>query len=1767
MAFPGKNYAPPGVYTTTNFDSPQGITIESFKIPVFIGEGNEFLSQRNFELVRGSSSTVDQFVVKEDETGRAVVSISQTGVVTLGSFDGLLDRIQVRNFPIVSGDGTGTTSNSRNDVDVTINGVPVIVKLVSGVNGVITLAQAPVSGDEVRVSYYFNRTDTLITDDVSTQVDPDPATLYGQRGINDLDALGTSVGGSVGADVEVLDFHGDILDSQGNVLVPANNVFSFNADGVEYSIAIPPRSDYTMAQVAASITATHSGTMTASAFLNHYGKSAMLLHADHSLIIRNGSANGLLGFVPNQSDTRVSTFYTYQGPIVDGSNGGVTTTDPAHVTVKVNGIQVIPTSVNGSTRAVTLAVAPVAGATVTIQYYFNTWQDTFDYLGHINVSQVLACGDTQDSASYVEGADFILKDDKLYWGSATSIASGEHTDGAELFDDTQITAMLIDNKHFMFSCTPVSQSQGGVVVSNRKEFQLPDQPTLGNGRNTPLGSSLFQTVSNGRIDLPVNRPDVIDAYWGFDVQDALERGKVSVVKVEGSVITLATPVPAGATVYASYFYNTLVDSEYVLTVTNPGVSGTGTYKIQDSIGNSVYGLTYNTASKGSSLTGVTVEFPSGSELTPDLHYEGMSGTSFTGPVEEIATVQFDSRIATPAKYSVPGPGNYEFVEDHSDKLRIKTHGVDINSAGIDLSSPEYAGGFPASLIGNEIVYTGGDNATVGKTYDITTSEEIFLNADGVDILVRTSEDINAQNITFFESAINEEASGHQGVSVGGSISTLVLQANKAHNVDNHYVGWKVVVGNTGLVTPGQVKTVSSYDGSTGTITVSSDFAEIIPASVPYYIYNPATRAALTGVTKFNGPVDLSGGFTDLTFSFTGSVSGTTLVSTTLGSGPFATSALLAAEIQSKLDTAIAAVVALSAPHNGLGIDCSANVDGQLVFKVQLPGLDSAGYLQAVSDAVPADDFAILAGLDAAVSAGQGQAIVIQGPIAKAYRITDYSGSEPSQFDRLVLRSRLIPGGGSLSSTSGIQNLDKAIIDVQLGNEKAGLVAGKRGIGETRATVKPATAYGHVGFAYGMDASSQPVLKFYDGSGVTPANDKFSFTLDGTPVAVSFTASQNGTDTPLGPISSATSVLGQIVAAMAATPGQPFGDASTIVAAKIIRQEGAGVRFTGVRVDSLSSISIGNSSATGYLGFIPGTVYSRQTVGAKTLASALMANRNTSLSSWLLTMNASSSNNRFAEYALAGVIEDSVGREYLYLQDAPVVKANLGTLSSIGIFDTLNNIDNALTPVTGLSAVSGDGATGEAALDGFFVTSNVPNGSGSANDSIFNAGVGQDGIVGQTYRDKVTGLSFTILPRGWSTSQTGPWLSYPTGSQATLRFNASKSFVTDANIPNNALPGVELLVANTSNVGLNDTATVETFKRTGQEPANGDLYYVTYEYRKESYDTSFFTKLAAIEQAFGTVNPDNPLSLAAYYAILNGAVLIGAKQVLKEEGSEQASLTAYRQAIDELEGTLPGQATPDIITPLRCDSIDLYQYLKQSVILQSSQRYRSERTAIVGVVEGTTPSTVGSWAQALGHTRMRMIYPDSVVISLMDNLGNTKEYLVGGVYAAAGLVGSIVSPSSDVATPWTGRKLVGFTQLVRRLDAVQQNQLATKGVTILEDRTPYLRVRHGLTTDMTNQLTKLPTIIQIADEVQRQARSVLEIFVGIKFLASVLGQIESRLAMLLKGLVKAQIITAYKGIKAAVSPEDPTSCDISAFYSPIFPLLYLSILFSLRSNLS
>lgn len=1730
MAFPGSVYAPPGVYTQTNFEDPLQGVASNARIPLIIGTGSEILTQNALELVRGSSSSVDQRIVQEDETGRAVVSISQTGVVTLGAFDGELSRIQVKNYPIVTGDGTGTVATDSGAVSVTINGEPTVVLAIDGAKGILKLSTSPKLGAEVRVTYFFNRTDTLITDNLSEQITAGAPVLLG----------------AINQPFEIIAGVNDTL----SILVDDQKVVSVTI------AASASGSPWAAAQIAAFINAAASGTsLIASTAVDNFGYTVVKLQADSDIEIQNGLANSTLGLTLGQKTLRNQVFYTFQRPIVDGSNGGVTTTDPADVTVKVNGVQVIPTSVDGKTGAVTLPFAPKVGATVTCQYYFNSWQDTFDYLAHRGITNIFQCGLTPDRFDYRNGADFVLKDDLILWGTATLTESGLHTSGSSFFDDTQISTSLVDTRTYLTECAAVVDTSVNPPKEGRKVFQLPLTATTGNGRNTPIGTSTFQTVSNGRIDLPTDRPDLIFAYWGFSVEDAIDRGRVTVAKVDSNTnqITLAEAVPVGATVYATFYYNTLVDQEYTLAVTTAGASGVGAYSVQNENGDFL--LTPSFGSKSAALATVTVQFPSGTERLPDCRFETpFDATSFTGAVEEDVLVTFAQQDATLAKYTVPGYGPYYIISAASDNFDVEIDNAALTGGFVDLSDPTGAGcGFSAQIVSNEVVY---DADSGNTTYDIdTTNNSVELLVDGKLIQAKVPV-ATGRTLADYALALNQATFGiHATASTGGPNAITIPTSQNPSDVAEYYVGWELVcTSGTGAAATVRTVTDSASGGS-----LILDGGTFDNTSV-FHLYNPDAAPSITGSTRFLNPVVITAGeYDDLIIQYTGNVTGPTAITTvasSIAAGTYTSSTALASAVQTAVNTAITAA----------GVACkitvSSDTSGRLVFSlIPAPTDTTGGYIEFVTNGTPAEDFAILAGLDTDSAAG-GQAKLVAGNIARRYTFTGAVTFELNN-DRLVLRNRIIPG--QTGSLDGAFTLSQASLKVLggSGNGNCGLVANEEAMAGIRATVMEPTLFGEVGLSGGQVASGtygdardgQPLVTFEGPSSTNPQNNVFKFTFEGVPVTVEFknafgVAITTSADVPLGPISSTDTILAQIQAAMVAQ-GLSSG---------LVMQEGAGIRFRGASSAAGAVVTIGNGSANDVLGFTEGDESYRTVVDTEVLVSGLMAHDQATIANHINNWASGGASSYFTAKALAKTVKDSANAKYLFLQSRGT--AGAGTTSSVAI--VLAASDSVTRPGTGLGVDPGDGNVGDTSIDGFYVTSSDPvNGSGSANTSSLNNGDGQDGNVGQTYRDAVTGLTFTILPREGGAT-------YP--ASATLTFKVRKVATTDSNLPVNTIPGVELLVSNTLGITVGDTAIVSTYERGGAEPAVGDVYYVSYDYRKQDFSSQIFTKQSAVEAAFGAKNPSNPVSLGAYLAFLNGAVILAIKQVVKDEDinndgtPDSASVDSYLVAIDEVSGTLPGGVYPDYLVPMRGDSLELFQYLAKHCDIQSSIRYRAERTAIVGVSAGTQPRDVGNIAEAVKRSRFRMLYPDIVTLSLTQADGTVNSYLVDGTYIAAAFAGNRASPTIDVATPWTRARILGFDEIARTLDAVQQNQVAVRGITVVGQDQRVISVRQGLTTDVSNVLTKTPTVITIADEVQKRTRVTLDRFVGIKFLAGITSQIEAQVNSTLKNLVQAQIIATYTGVSANVSPNDPTAIEVEAYYQPVFPLLYIIVTYNLRSSL-
>lgn len=1422
---PLPTYVPPGVYTRTLTEQNVSTVLAGLRIPTLIGVGQEELEQLDYEMVRGSSGGQDQQIINEDVTLRWVVDSSNPTNPILGVNDGTLTTFKVRNLPIVSGEGTGRVANDASKVSVTVNGLPVSVGAVRGSTGEVTLQVPPAEGDAVRVTYFFHRNDTSFTDDVSYQVTSTPAEI-------------TTPG-----------------YEPFSVVAGASDTIKLRVDGgVEKTITLTANAATTAAAIKSQVDAAAITGLTTSVFTTNDGKYQVKFSAQTSVEVGAGSANGILGLMAGQKTARNQDFRVFQRPMVDGTSGGVTTTDPSKVVVKVNGSQVIPSAVDGNNGIVTLPSAPPVGASVEITYWANTWQDTFDYLPNTLVTNVIRCGISAGRSDYIQNQDFVVTNPSsdtsvIHWGASFSVSSSLRTPGAEAFDDSQITPSLVDDKLYLAECTRFVNTSVVPATTSTKEFLLPAVPTTGNGRDTPLGSSTYASVANGRQSLVTNRPDLVTVYVGRTLRDAMSRPAVKVTTVDGttSKVTLRDSVPPDYKAFATFWYNRLTDDTFIVTCKTPGPVGTGQYEVFSTLFNTNL-MQVKFGAKGGGLS-ETVQWPRGTELVPDAMHVG--GT----PVSETVTVTFGTDAATSAAYTNKGAGPWSFYNTASSTWRTTVNGG-------------------ATLVTNLATATRGylTSAELGAaTVDITAgvNDAFNITVDGVDL-----------NVTLT-------------AGVARTMAQIATDVNAV--IDAH----------------------ASFIGT----APNNLFAPVFSADAHYFV-----------LRSYSVPAALPGGFDHKSY----------------------------------------VAIRQGTAEGSLGFTTFARADGTT------------------------------------------------GAVNKAATM--------------------------LSGTAGSYTI----------------VAG--------------------------------------------VNDGLKFRINGVDFTVTLTA---GTRT-------ATQVVSDINAVIASQGTASVGTLDNLDKVRIT---------SNINTDQ-SSVTVLAGTANETLGFTEGDYAGQSLVEVQEVVDRLMDTANFAVSAWPTPL---------ATGAVARVSTVN-GAEYLTIESLVV-----GTGSSI-VFNTGTN--SAFNVLSGTQITPGvDGDSGEAATDKFTVTSSNPSGSAGT------------GYPGQTYTDAVTGLRFTVLP-----ATDG---SYSSGGYFTLV--VSPTFDVQPSIPLYALPGLEAIVTNTVNVGLNDTANVQTFNPSGVEPKTGDFYFVSYRYLKQDFSTRIFRQFKTIEANYGRLNATNRITLGAFLAILNGAVLVGIKQVRKVPNTNQASSASFIEAIDSLATPLPGNIKPDVIVPLSSDS-SVYAVLTQHCEIQSSERYQGERMGMIGFASNTSPTQAQTLARNLSSSRIVALYPDSAVVTFQNELGETFESLVDGTFFAAATAGAVVSPAVDVATPYTRRRITGFDRIPRVLDPVEANQTATAGITLLEDLDPVVRIRQGLTTDMTSALTRLPTVTQIADYVTQSTRSSLDAFIGTKFLASRTNEVEVALTGMFKTLMQQEIVAAFTGLAAEVDPNEPTTMNVVGYYQPIFPLLYIMVTYNLRARL-
>lgn len=346
----------------------------------------------------------------------------------------------------------------------------------------------------------------------------------------------------------------------------------------------------------------------------------------------------------------------------------------------------------------------------------------------------------------------------------------------------------------------------------------------------------------------------------------------------------------------------------------------------------------------------------------------------------------------------------------------------------------------------------------------------------------------------------------------------------------------------------------------------------------------------------------------------------------------------------------------------------------------------------------------------------------------------------------------------------------------------------------------------------------------------------------------------------------------------------------------------------------------------------------------------------------------------------------------------------------------------------------------------------------------------------------------------------------------------------------------------------------SFVQTPREPAVGKKYFVDYEYAKVSADyiPRFFFNMTDVEAQHGEVSDTNQLSLGAEIVFQQGASAVALVQTDPADG---ATVTQFRKALDKL---LPVTGI-NIVVPLSTDT-SLQSYLKTHVETASSLTERKERTGIMGLSGSPSISTITGYAQGLASKRIVIVYPPSATRFVGSN---TAVSTLDGSFIAAAVAGVKASTSFDVATPLTRKELTGFEEIPDTLLRAEKNQLSAAGIMVIDTIGATPRVRFQTTTDPSTIVNREYSVVETIDFVATTARDLLEpIFIGQKILEDTPSQVRSTIVAILQDLIDKEIITAFTDVQASVNGSDQTQIDVSFKVSPVYPLNFVLITFSI-----
>jgi hypothetical protein len=340
----------------------------------------------------------------------------------------------------------------------------------------------------------------------------------------------------------------------------------------------------------------------------------------------------------------------------------------------------------------------------------------------------------------------------------------------------------------------------------------------------------------------------------------------------------------------------------------------------------------------------------------------------------------------------------------------------------------------------------------------------------------------------------------------------------------------------------------------------------------------------------------------------------------------------------------------------------------------------------------------------------------------------------------------------------------------------------------------------------------------------------------------------------------------------------------------------------------------------------------------------------------------------------------------------------------------------------------------------------------------------------------------------------------------------------------------------------------------------EIVQVSYQFTEKDYfEPTMFYDYDDVRAQYGepfsrvTGQVISELTLAAKFAFLNGAFqIIGVAVDAAVPGNP--TVGEYVDALKKLED----QALVSLVVP--CTGMyELHKKVSEHINAQSGLRF--ERRAILGrdgTVGTISSSTRITNAQSLSNQRVLLVSP-STFKYFSPEINN--EVNLGGQFMAASLAGQTIRRSA--AQPLTHKNIAGWTDVVDVQTEGEKNLETQNGLCVVEKtRRQLIRVRHGVTTDTTDLLSREWSIIGQQDAMTYRVRDYLENanLIGQPIFPYTLVNVKSSAEAALQSLIRDGLLVDYVGLKVRQLLTNPDVIEISYSWLPAFPLNYIVVRF-------